>query len=90
MAKMTRQGFITKTSAGAVALGALVALPGLPHSEAAGRPTPQGTGMDAELHQPLMLHVRNAATGEVALLVGTREIVYHDRALVRRLVQATR
>jgi hypothetical protein len=37
-----------------------------------------------------VLHVRNLSTGEVAILVGTREIVYHDPELIKRLVKATR
>ena len=87
MAKLTRRGFIKKTSAGAATLGALVAVPGLaevetaPEAHAAGRPA-------AGQHEPLIAHVRNRATGEIALLVGTREIVIRDRALVMRLVKA--
>ncbi len=88
MAKLTRRGFIGQTSAGAVALGALAA-PGLvAAAQAAG---PVGTHTAAgEPNEPLMAHVRNASTGEVALLVGTREVVVHDHELVRRLVKAAR
>jgi hypothetical protein len=39
---------------------------------------------------PLVAYVRNAATGEVTILHGTREIVVHDPELVKRLVHAAR
>jgi hypothetical protein len=38
----------------------------------------------------MVAHVRNANTGEVALMVGTREIIYRDPGLVARLVGAAR
>ena len=84
MAKLTRRGFIKKTSIGAATLGALGAVPGLAEVEAA--PQPHAAGQ----HEPLLAHVRNRATGEIALLVGTREVVIHDRELVMRLVKAAR
>jgi hypothetical protein len=82
MAKLTRRGFVKKSSVGAATLGALVAVPRLAEVEAA--PQPHVTGQ----HEPLLAHVRNRATGEIALLVGTREVVIHDRELVMRLVKA--
>jgi len=90
MAKLTRRGFIGRTSAGAVALGALAA-PGLVAAAQAAGPVGTHTPAQAgELHEPLMAHVRNVAIGEVVLLVGTREVVVHDHELVRRLVKAAR
>jgi len=87
MAKLTRRGFIKKTSAGAATLGALVAVPRLAEVEAAPQPHAAG-GPTAGHHEPLLAHVRNRASGEIALLVGTREVVIHDRELVMRLVKA--
>ena len=87
MAKLTRHGFIKKTSVGAATLGALVAVPGLAEVEAAPPPHAAG-GLAPGHHEPLLAHVRNRATGEIALLVGTREVVIHDRELVMRLVKA--
>jgi hypothetical protein len=87
MAKLTRRGFIKKTSVGAATLGALVAVPGLAEVEAAPQAHAAG-GPTAGHYEPLLAHVRNRATGEIALLVGTREVVIHDRELVMRLVKA--
>jgi hypothetical protein len=87
MAKLTRRGFIRKTSVGAATLGALVAVPRLAEVDAAPQPHAAG-GPTAGHHEPLLAHVRNHASGEIALLVGTREVVIHDRELVMRLVKA--
>jgi len=82
MAKLTRRGFVKKSSVGAATLGALVAVPRLAEVEAAPQAHVAGH------HEPLLAHVRDRATGEIALLVGTREVVIHDRELVMRLVKA--
>jgi hypothetical protein len=37
----------------------------------------------------MVTYVRNLAKGEVGILVGEREIVYHDTDLVKRLLKAT-
>ncbi|HEY3238456.1 MAG TPA: hypothetical protein VGL92_02740 [Acidimicrobiia bacterium] len=36
--------------------------------------------------QGLIAHVRNAATGEISVMVGTREVIHRDRSLVMRLM----
>jgi hypothetical protein len=38
----------------------------------------------------MIAHVSNIATGEVALLVGAREIIFHDPEFVARLMKAAR
>jgi hypothetical protein len=35
---------------------------------------------------PMLIHVRDVATAEVAMMVGTRELIYRDPELVSRLV----
>jgi hypothetical protein len=35
-------------------------------------------------------HVRDLKTGEIAVMVGTREIVYRDPQFVKRLIKAAR
>ena len=85
MSPFSRRSLIKQTSLGAASAGALFAMPGLaaPRAAAASRPA---VTLPAE---PLAAYVRNAATGEISLLIGRREIVFHDPELVRRLVQAT-
>ncbi len=36
---------------------------------------------------PMVIHIRDLATAEIAMLVGTQELVYRDPELVSRLVQ---
>ena len=42
------------------------------------------------LGENVVAHVRNASTGEVAILAGDREVIKHDPALVGRLLGAAR
>ena len=35
---------------------------------------------------PMLIHVRDVATAEVSMMVGTRELIYRDPELVSRLV----
>jgi hypothetical protein len=93
MAKLTRRGFLQKTSVGAAAVGALLTVPGLTKAKAAPAPTSADAVIDLTAAQRsglLVAHVRNLQTGEIALMVGTREIVFHDRRFVARLVKAAR
>ncbi len=39
------------------------------------------------LLEPMVVHVRDVATAEIAVLVGTHEFIYRDPELVARLVQ---
>jgi hypothetical protein len=36
---------------------------------------------------PMVVHVRDVATAEIAVLVGEQEFIYRDPALVTRLIQ---
>jgi len=89
MAKLTRRGFFRQTSASVVSIGmlsagsAIVADPEAPEDAAT-----QLAGV--AFSEPVVAHVRDIATSEVALLVGTREIIYRDPQLVGRLLQAPR
>ena len=38
--------------------------------------------------EPMVVHVRNAATAEISVLIGEQEFIYRDPALVSRLVQS--
>ena len=42
------------------------------------------------LDQPVLLQIRDAAAGEVELLVGEREVVITDKALVAKVLRASR
>jgi hypothetical protein len=96
MSQLTRRRFVKQASKGVSAVGLLAAVPGiatLPTASAANTSTSQALASQLEpttLAEPLVLHVRDLASGEIALLSGTKEIVYHDLELVRRLVRVAR
>lgn len=83
MADLTRRKFLAQASlsvAGSgVALAALGKLP-LPRSSASSRKA-RAAGQG-----PIVAHVRNAETGEVAVMTGSGEVVYRDPELVERLL----
>ena len=87
MANVTRRSFLWQTSVGAAAAGVVATAPSLfGRNDVPSVPVPQFSA--AALSEPLVAYVRNAATGEVALLLGTREIIVRDAELVRRLLKA--
>lgn len=94
MSQLTRRRFVKQASKGVSTIGLLAAVPGiaaLPAASAATTSTSQSLASQlgtAALDEPLVLHVRDLASGEISLLSGTKEIVYHDLELVRRLVKA--
>lgn len=84
MSNLTRRSFLTRSSIGVATAAALAAIPGAAivtrqaRRSATWNPT-------ATLDEPLMAHVRDLNSGEILLLVGTREVVYKDVELARRL-----
>lgn len=98
MSHVTRRGFLKTSSAGAVAIGALGALPGLAAAQqqpdgAAQPVVPMGSMAPSvaatTLSDPFAVFIRNPAAGELTLMVGDREVVYTDPALVQRLWDAS-
>lgn len=98
MAKLTRRMFLARASIGTAAVGAMAgglagglgALPrlvGLGGRRQGGPAIARGATVRSEA---MVAHVRNFTTGEVALMVGTREIVYRDPELVAHLVGTAR
>lgn len=87
MAELTRRGFIRSTSLGAVTVG-MLAVPGLATvTEAAAAPVKRTSSAN---HEPLVAYIRDAANGEISLMIGEREVVIRDHDLVARLHHAAR
>jgi hypothetical protein len=88
MKDLTRRGFLAQSSKGAALAGALAVIPGIgailkvPAGIKAGAPT--------GIQEPLIAHVRDLTTGEISLLVGTEQVIQHDRELAARLYAAAR
>lgn len=85
MSRMSRRAFLSSAGAatGAAALGAVVGVPQL-RGGVALRGAPSGPLPD----EPVVAYVRDAKTGELAVMVGHREVAVKDAALVRRIVDA--
>jgi hypothetical protein len=91
MAELTRRGFLTRASVG-MAAGALAGgLTAMPRLAKGPEPEVEMTGaFSPESVEGLIAHVRNASTGEIALMVGTREVIHRDRSLAARLAHLAR
>ena len=79
MSDSTRRGFVKNTAtaaAGMTVVGALVA-------EQADAKVAAGSG-------PVVAYVRDAATGEITVMAGERQIELRDRKLAARLARAAR
>jgi hypothetical protein len=90
MEPVTRRSFLVKGSAGAA--GAAAAFGGgWALSSQTGEEAPLSAAeLDEVDGQPLVVNVRDAATGEVEVFVGEREVVFTDKSLVARVLRATR
>jgi hypothetical protein len=82
------------------AVGTLAVLPGAASTVLSGK-TEQANGstpakssdqqqLPADFSGPLVAHVRDYTTGEISLMVGTKEVVYRDQELVNRMIMAAR
>lgn len=89
MAKLTRRGFFRQTSINVATLGMLAAVPSL-EAVAETPEVPTAELPAAGLAEPVVAHVSNLATGEVSVMVGTREIIYRDPEFVMRLLKVVR
>jgi hypothetical protein len=89
MAKVTRRTFLSTTvgAAGGVAAMGLIAGPSTLVEAAQNVAEASDARVSSE---PMTAYVRDAATGEISVMVGHREIVTKDPQLIRRLQRATR
>jgi hypothetical protein len=95
---INRRAFIARSGAVAAAAGAAVLIPG----QIAGAVTRVSGGATAknvvapavtrsvkEPAAPIIAHLRNASTGEIAVFSGSEEFILHDPELAARLAIAT-
>ncbi len=89
MKDLTRRRFLTHTTIGIAFAGALALVPGV----AATLKLPATTskvGLGKKAEGPVIAHVRDLATGEIAFLVGTERFIIRDRELAVRMHSAAR
>ena len=84
--KMSRRSFLQKTAVGAAAVGAMAAAPTILKMTENVQASPAG----ADVNTPVMAYVKDAASGTVVVMWGTKEVVTRDFALVSRLATYTR
>jgi hypothetical protein len=92
MDPVTRRSFLIKGSAGAVGAAGLAAGGfALSSAAAAGTEEPElRPGEAADVPGPVLVDIKDAATGEVEILVGEREVSFTDKALVAKVLRAAR
>lgn len=93
MAKLTRKSLLTKTSTGALTVGALAAVPAAAAVAATRPASVQGADLETRLAElktaePFVVSVGDPKTGEMTLMIGHTEVTVHDPALVARLWHA--
>jgi hypothetical protein len=83
----SRRTFLRHASLGTAALGATVLAPtALSQAASSHRAPARAAADDDTQHEgPLMAYVKNPRTGEIAVMVGEREVVHHDAQLAARL-----
>jgi hypothetical protein len=79
MSDSSRRTFLALAGAGTVAAGTVAVLPGT----AAAAAPPKGAAHPG----PLVAHVRNTKTGEIAVYVDEHEVVVHDKDLAHRIAR---
>ena len=82
MSEHSRRHFIRNASIGAAAVGAAALIPSMTSADAAPA-APTGPAHDG----PFAVWVKNAKTGEIAVLVGENEVIHHDKALAATLAR---
>lgn len=94
MNPVSRRLFLIRGSVGVAMAGLATAVPGLfqagESAPAATAAVPAEMPEGAAITEPLLAHIKDLGTGEINLLVGTREITIQDPQLASRLFNATR
>lgn len=101
MAEISRRDFLIKGSAGAVAVGAFASLPALGRTLDAKEATERTPGLPATTTtsesladrgstRSLVAYIPDPEKGEIHYMIGTREIVHKDAALVARMLRDAR
>jgi hypothetical protein len=87
MSDLTRRRFLARGSVGVAAVaGAIAAVPGL---AAALKPADSSLAVaPGNTADPLLVHVRDFASGEISMLIGTEQVVVRDHDLAVRLYAA--
>ena len=87
---VSRRAFLSRGSLGVALAGAAAIVPGLGAVLKLPAPPLAAPAALPGIADPLVAHVRDVASGEVSLMVGTDHVVLRDANLVARLYGAAR
>jgi hypothetical protein len=88
MDKLTRRIFFKQASVSIATTGMLAAAPTLTTVVETPEAPAAAEVAATVVPETLVAHIRDFASGEVGLMVGTQEIIYRDTELVARLLRA--
>ncbi len=89
MAENSRRAFLRTASAGGAAVGIAALTPALLNDPISAGPPRSADHAAGRVHdEPFMAYVKNALTGDIAVLVGEHEVLHRDRELAERLGRA--
>jgi hypothetical protein len=90
MSDQSRRRFLKATSVGGAAVGGAIFMPRLFDQAAradAPAPRPAPRAAEAVHTGPFVAYVKNAKTGQIAVLTGEREVLHHDPQLAASLAR---
>jgi hypothetical protein len=85
MKDLTRRKFLTRSSAGVAIAGAIAVVPGITAVMKLPGTSSKSAKGTAIAGGPLVAHVRDLASGEIAFLVGSERLIIRDPDLAVRL-----
>ena len=92
MDAVTRRSFLRRGTVGALGVAGVAAMPGV--AGAVVKADQHEAGLTPEeieiLNQPVLVQIRDAASGEVELLVADQSVVFTDKRLVAKVLRAAR
>lgn len=94
MPELSRRVFLSSGAGVAAAGVAIAAMPGLATAAPASPPSPaEAVAAAVTIEQlnaagPLVVHVRDAAAGEISVMSGENEVVFNDPSFIARIVAA--
>ena len=85
MKDLTRRRFLTRSSVGVAVAGAIAVVPGITAVMKLPGTLPKSAKGAAISGGPLVAHVRDLASGEIAFLIGSERLIVRDPDLAVRL-----
>ncbi|HET6985614.1 MAG TPA: twin-arginine translocation signal domain-containing protein [Kribbella sp.] len=89
MSDATRRGFLVFAGAGTAAAVGAVAAPKIFGDDGSADTAPQLAAADLAGAESFVVHVKDVKKGQLAILVGQREVLVTDRELAARLAGKT-